>query len=53
MTAADSFAVLRPKGEARLGEIARWARFSDAERDMVMATLPARIEGLKAAGKLG
>lgn len=36
-----------------LGEIARWARFSDAERDMVMAALPARMDALKAAGKLG
>ena len=34
-----------------LGEIARWARFSDAERDAVMELLPARIESLKAAGK--
>jgi uncharacterized protein len=36
-----------------LGEIAQWARFSDAQRDEVMALLPARIEALKAAGKLG
>lgn len=36
-----------------LGEIARWARFSDSERESVMAALPARIEALKAAGKLG
>ena len=36
-----------------LGEIARWARFSDDERDTVMAALPARIDVLKAAGKLG
>ena len=36
-----------------LGEIARWARLSDAERDMVMTALPARMESLKAAGKLG
>lgn len=36
-----------------LGEIARWARFSDAERDSVMAALPARIDELKALGKLG
>ena len=36
-----------------LGEIARWARFSDGERDIVMATLPARIDALKATGKLG
>lgn len=36
-----------------LGEIARWARFSDNERDMVIAALPARMESLKAAGKLG
>jgi len=34
-----------------LGEIAQWARFSDAERDAVMALLPARIDALKAAGK--
>jgi predicted Fe-S protein YdhL (DUF1289 family) len=34
-----------------LGEIARWARFSDEERDQVMAALPARIDALKAAGK--
>ena len=36
-----------------LGEIARWARFSDQERDEVMALLPARIDALKSAGKLG
>ena len=36
-----------------LGEIARWARISDTERDAVMAILPARIDALKAAGKLG
>ncbi len=36
-----------------LGEIAQWARFSDAEREAVMALLPARIDSLKAAGKLG
>ena len=36
-----------------LGEIARWARFSDAERDLVMDALPARLQALKAAGKLG
>jgi predicted Fe-S protein YdhL (DUF1289 family) len=34
-----------------LGEIARWARFSDEERDQVMIALPARIDALKAAGK--
>jgi predicted Fe-S protein YdhL (DUF1289 family) len=34
-----------------LGEIARWARFSDAEREAVFAALPPRIETLKAAGK--
>ncbi len=36
-----------------LGEIARWARFSDDERDAVLAALPARMASLKAAGKLG
>lgn len=36
-----------------LGEIARWARLSDDERDVVLAALPARMESLKAAGKLG
>lgn len=36
-----------------LGEIARWARFSDDERDQVMTALPARIDALKALGKLG
>jgi len=36
-----------------LGEIARWARFSDCERELVMAALPARIDALKASGKLG
>jgi predicted Fe-S protein YdhL (DUF1289 family) len=36
-----------------LGEIARWARYSDRERDEVMALLPARIDALKSAGKLG
>ncbi|MEZ5937427.1 MAG: DUF1289 domain-containing protein [Hyphomonadaceae bacterium] len=34
-----------------LREIAQWARFSDAERDAVMADLPPRIEALEAAGK--
>lgn len=34
-----------------LNEIARWARFTDAERDEVMAALPPRIDALKAAGK--
>jgi predicted Fe-S protein YdhL (DUF1289 family) len=36
-----------------LGEIARWARYSDQEREDVLALLPARIEALKTAGKLG
>lgn len=36
-----------------LGEIARWARFSEAERDAVMSVLPERIAELKSAGKLG
>jgi predicted Fe-S protein YdhL (DUF1289 family) len=36
-----------------LGEIAQWARLSDAERDGVLALLPARIDALRAAGKLG
>jgi uncharacterized protein len=36
-----------------LGEIAQWARFSDGERDAVMARLPARMEALRAAGRLG
>jgi uncharacterized protein len=36
-----------------LGEIAQWARFSDDQRDQVMTLLPARIEVLKASGKLG
>ncbi len=36
-----------------LGEIARWAKFSDAERDDILALLPARMDALKAAGKLG
>ncbi len=34
-----------------LGEIAQWARFTDDQRDAVMALLPARIEALTAAGK--
>ena len=34
-----------------LGEIAKWARFTDEERDAVMGLLPPRIEALKAAGK--
>ncbi len=34
-----------------LNEIARWARFTDAERDDLIAALPPRIEALKAAGK--
>jgi predicted Fe-S protein YdhL (DUF1289 family) len=36
-----------------LGEIARWARLTDAERDDVLALLPARLDALKASGKLG
>jgi uncharacterized protein len=36
-----------------LGEIAQWARFSDEQRDTVIAALPPRIEALKASGKLG
>lgn len=36
-----------------LGEIAQWARFSDDQRDGVMAVLPARIDALKASGRLG
>jgi uncharacterized protein len=36
-----------------LNEIARWARFSDGEREDVMASLPPRMDALKAAGKLG
>lgn len=36
-----------------LNEIARWARFSDGERDAVMEILPPRMNALKAAGKLG
>ena len=34
-----------------LGEIAQWARFTDDQRDAVLALLPARIEALTAAGK--
>lgn len=34
-------------------EIAMWVRFTDAEREGVMASLPARIDDLKALGKLG
>lgn len=36
-----------------LNEIAKWARFTDAERDEIMAQLPPRVAALKAAGKLG
>jgi len=36
-----------------LGEIAQWARFSGDQRDQVMASLPARMDALRAAGKLG
>jgi hypothetical protein len=36
-----------------LGEIARWARLTDLERDSVMALLPDRMDVLKASGKLG
>jgi predicted Fe-S protein YdhL (DUF1289 family) len=35
-----------------LAEIARWSRFSDAERDRIMAELPARRDRI-AAEKLG
>jgi len=36
-----------------LNEIARWARFSEIERDGVIDLLPARMDTLKASGKLG
>jgi uncharacterized protein len=36
-----------------LNEIAKWAKFSPNERDAVIALLPPRIDGLRAAGKLG
>jgi uncharacterized protein len=36
-----------------LNEIAKWARFTNAERDAVMVALPPRLEALKASGKLG
>lgn len=36
-----------------LGEIARWARLTDAERDHILTLLPPRIDDLRAAGKLG
>jgi uncharacterized protein len=36
-----------------LGEIAKWARLTDGERDAVMALLPARVDQLRAAGKPG
>jgi hypothetical protein len=36
-----------------LGEIAQWARFSDHQRDEVMALLPDRMDTLKALGRLG
>jgi uncharacterized protein len=36
-----------------LGEIAKWAAFTDQQRDDVLLLLPARIDALKAAGKLG
>lgn len=34
-----------------LGEIAQWARFTDAQREDVMEILPQRLEQLTAAGK--
>lgn len=34
-----------------LGEIAQWARLSDAQRDGVMERLPERLQALEAAGK--
>ncbi len=34
-----------------LGEIAQWARFTDAQREDVMEHLPQRLEALSAAGK--
>jgi uncharacterized protein len=37
----------------KLGEIAQWAKLTPDGRDSVMALLPARIEQLKALGKLG
>ena len=36
-----------------LNEIGGWARFSDADRDRVMADLPPRMAALKDLGKLG
>lgn len=36
-----------------LGEIAKWAAFTDQERDDVLLKLPERVAALKAAGKLG
>ncbi|MBI1360474.1 MAG: DUF1289 domain-containing protein [Alphaproteobacteria bacterium] len=36
-----------------LNEIARWAVFTEDQREQVLALLPPRIEALKAAGKLG
>lgn len=34
-----------------LGEIAQWARLTDAQREDVMERLPQRLEQLTAAGK--
>ena len=36
-----------------LGEIARWATFTDDQREDVLALLAPRMEALKASGKLG
>jgi len=37
----------------QLGEIAKWARYSDAERDSVMSALPPRMDRLRTLGKVG
>jgi len=35
-----------------LPEIAQWSRYTHAERQRIMDLLPARLQALKAAGKL-
>lgn len=35
-----------------LPEIAQWSRFTDAERERIMSVLPARLDALKAAGRI-
>ena len=43
---------MNPRIRERLGEVAQWSRYSDAERERIMAELPSR-RGLIRPEKLG